>query len=67
VDKLYYVKWKDLSYKDATWESEKNINAPEKIEEFKLWNKIPVREIRDRIEMHNKIHKFLMEYNEVMN
>lgn len=19
VDKLYYVKWKDLSYKDATW------------------------------------------------
>jgi hypothetical protein len=31
VDKLYFVKWKDLSYGEATWESEKKLNSPEKI------------------------------------
>lgn len=59
VDKLYLVKWRELSYADATWEAESGI-GPEKIEEFKLWNKIPVREVRERMDMHNKIHKFLL-------
>lgn len=48
TDRLYYVKWKDMSYGDATWESERVFNGPEKIEEFKTLNKIPVKEIRGR-------------------
>jgi SNF2 family DNA or RNA helicase len=27
-------------------------------------NKIPVKEVRGKFEAHNKIHKFLLEYNE---
>ena len=31
VDKLYMVKWKNLSYSEATWEQESVIGYPEKI------------------------------------
>ena len=54
------MKWKDLSYNEATWESERRIET-EKIEEFKLWNKIPPRDIRERFDVHNKIHNYLLE------
>ena len=39
VEKLYLVKWKNLSYMDSTWESEKHINVPGKILDFSRFNK----------------------------
>jgi hypothetical protein len=31
VDRLYMVKWKNLSYSEATWELESVISCPDKI------------------------------------
>lgn len=39
VDRLYMVKWKNLSYSEATWELESVISCPDKIAEFKNVNK----------------------------
>jgi hypothetical protein len=39
VNHLYMVKWKNLSYSEATWEQENVISCPEKIHEFKNNNK----------------------------
>jgi hypothetical protein len=39
VDRLYMVKWKNLSYSEATWELESVISCPDKISEFKNVNK----------------------------
>lgn len=33
------VKWKNLSYSEATWEQENVISSPDKIQEFKNTNK----------------------------
>ena len=38
-DRLYLVKWKNLSYSESTWELETVIASPEKIIEFKMVNK----------------------------
>lgn len=46
VDRLYLVKWKNLSYSEATWELESVIASPEKINEFKMVNKALGREAR---------------------
>jgi hypothetical protein len=35
VDRLFMVKWKNLSYSEATWEKESNICEHSKILEFK--------------------------------
>ena len=39
VDKLFLVKWRNCSYLEATWEKESAINCPEKISDFKLFNR----------------------------
>lgn len=46
VDKLYMIKWKNLSYSEATWELESDISCPDKIADFKNVNKALGRESR---------------------
>lgn len=60
------MKWRDLSYSQASWESEQTFNCPEKVEEFKIINKIPVKEIRKAFDVNNMIHKFLPQYNDFL-
>lgn len=60
VEKLFYVKWCDMSYGAATWESEKHID-PTKIENFRMSNKIPARDVRDKMDLHNQIHAALVQ------
>ncbi|KAG2374630.1 hypothetical protein C9374_010649 [Naegleria lovaniensis] len=38
---VYLVKWKGLSYAEATWEFEEKIEDKDKIEQYKKFNKIP--------------------------
>lgn len=38
-DKLFLIKWKNLSYKDATWEPESLINNPAKISDYYRFNR----------------------------
>jgi chromodomain-helicase-DNA-binding protein 7 len=39
VEKLFLVKWKNLSYTEVTWECESLIKCPEKINDFHRFNK----------------------------
>jgi chromodomain-helicase-DNA-binding protein 7 len=39
VDHLYLVKWKGLSYLEATWEKESNIVGTGKVLEFRMFNR----------------------------
>jgi chromodomain-helicase-DNA-binding protein 7 len=39
TDKLFLVKWKNLSYTEATWEPESLINNPQKIADYYKFNK----------------------------
>jgi hypothetical protein len=46
VNRLYMVKWKNLSYSEATWELETVVSCPDKILEFKNNNKALGKEAR---------------------
>lgn len=61
VDKLYMVKWKNLSYLEATWEHESLLAAPNKINDFKIFNRSLDKE--GRTQMLNKVqrHKTLLD------
>ena len=39
IDRLYLVKWKNLSYTEATWEKESNIANTSKLLEFRMFNR----------------------------
>ena len=39
MDKLFLVKWANLSYSDNTWEKESVIRLPSKIQDFRIFNK----------------------------
>jgi len=39
MERMYLIKWKNLSYMDSTWESEKDLNCPGKILDFCRFNK----------------------------
>ena len=39
IDKLYLVKWRNMSYNDATWEPESIINNPGMIANFMKFNR----------------------------
>ena len=39
VNRLYMIKWKNLSYSEATWEQENLISCPDRIFDFKNNNK----------------------------
>lgn len=43
VVKHYLVKWRSMSYEEATWELEEDID-PVKIEEFERFRKLPPRD-----------------------
>lgn len=47
---MFLVKWKDLSYAEATWETREDVNDVEKIEEFERNNKIPEEEDEKPVE-----------------
>lgn len=39
ADKLFLVKWKNLSYTDITWEAESDLKNPSKIADYYRFNK----------------------------
>ena len=55
VDKLYFVKWKNLSYLDSTWEQESIIANPQKINDFRFFNRALDKESRQA--MLNQVHR----------
>ena len=61
ADKLYMVKWKNLSYLEATWEHESLLGSPAKINDFKIFNRSLDKE--GRTQMLNKVqrHKTLLD------
>ena len=61
VDKLYMVKWKNLSYLEATWEHESLLGFANKINDFKIFNRSLDKE--GRTQMLNKVqrHKTLLD------
>jgi hypothetical protein len=46
TDKLYLIKWKNLSYMSSTWEHESDLDASSKINDFRMFNKALDRESR---------------------
>ncbi len=43
------VKWKNLSYLEASWEKESVIAAPEKINDFRMFNRALDKESRNNM------------------
>lgn len=52
-DKLFMVKWKNLSYLEATWEHESLLGFANKINDFKIFNRSLDKE--SRTQMLNKV------------
>ncbi|CAD8088106.1 unnamed protein product [Paramecium sonneborni] len=63
-DKLYFVKWKHLSYLEATWEPESLIDCRLKIQEFKQFNRSLDKETRNLMMQQYKNHQTLVEYDQ---
>ena len=61
VDKLYFVKWKNLSYTDSTWELESIIANPAKINDFRFFNRALDKESRQALLNQVNRHKTYME------
>lgn len=61
VDRLYLVKWKNLSYLEATWEKESNIACPAKLMEFRQFNRSLDKDTRSLMLQQNQRHKVLLE------
>jgi hypothetical protein len=64
VDKVYLVKWKNLSYTQATWELESSIasaNGHNKIADFRSFNRALDKEARMSMLNHNERHKTLVD------
>lgn len=64
VDKLYLIKWKNLSYTQATWEQESSIisvKGQHKIVEFRTFNRALDKEGRMNALNQNERHKTLVD------
>ena len=62
VDRLYMVKWKNLSYSESTWEHESQLQDQlHKINDFKQFNRALDKESRAIQIRNNQIHKTLVE------
>lgn len=61
VDRLYMVKWKNLSYSEATWELESAVGVPEKIQEFRNNNKALGKEARNMMDSQKDKHRILLD------
>ena len=60
TDKLFLVKWKNLSYTEATWEPESLINNPLKIAEFYRFNRaLDAQARQEMIELNNNFMRVL--------
>ena len=57
IDKLFLVKWKNLSYLDSTWEHESIIASPQKINDYRYYNRAPNKEERSSILNQVNRHK----------
>ena len=55
------VKWKNLSYSEATWELQNIIACPEKIQQFKNNNKALGKEARTLMDSQREKHKILVD------
>jgi len=64
VDKLYFVKWKNLSYTEASWEHESLIANPQKINDFRFFNRALDKESRQS--MINQVNRHKT-YFEILN
>ncbi len=61
VDRVYMVKWKNLSYSQATWECQSTIGCPQKITEFKQINKALGKDHRVLMESQRDKHRVLVD------
>jgi len=61
VDLLYLVKWKNLSYLEATWEKESQISNISKISEYRMCNRALDKESRMSLISQVKRHKTLVD------
>ena len=61
VDKLYFVKWKNLSYTDSTWEQESVLACPSKVNDFRFFNRALDKESRQAMINQVTRHKTYME------
>jgi SNF2 family DNA or RNA helicase len=61
VDKLYMVKWKNLSYLESTWEHESMIPSSHKINDFKMFNRALDKESRNQLLTQVNRHKTLLD------
>lgn len=61
VNRLYMVKWKNLSYSEANWELESVISCPDKIHEFKNNNKALGKEARTLMDSQREKHRILVD------
>ena len=60
-ERLFLVKWKNLSYLDSTWETESSLNAANKINDFRIYNRALDKESRTHIQNQVNRHKTLIE------
>jgi SNF2 family DNA or RNA helicase len=62
VDRIYLVKWSGLSYLDATWEKESELDAPDQLNEFRQFNRSFEKESRQAYLNQVARHRELTEY-----
>lgn len=60
IDTLYLVKWKNLSYREATWEHESELNAYHQITAFRTFNRALDKERRNNVIQQINRHKTLL-------
>jgi len=60
-DRLYLVKWKNLSYLDSTWEHETVICCPNKVSDYRQFNRALDKESRAIMMAQNNRHKTLLD------
>ena len=61
VNRLYMIKWKNLSYSEATWEQENAVTCIDKVLEFKNNNKALGKEARTLMDSQREKHKILVD------
>lgn len=61
IDRLYFVKWKGLSYTECSWETESDIDCPSKVNDFRVFNKALDKEGRTLMDHQVQRHRTLLE------
>ena len=62
IDRLYLVKWKNLSYTEATWEKESNIANTSKLLEFRMFNRSLDKDTRILMQQQSVRHRALLDW-----